>query len=303
MKKEKIIAIAGPSSSGKTALAVEVAKELSGEIISVDSRQIYKGLDIGSAKPDEEEQQGIVHHMMDIIEVTQDYTVADFADMADKIIKDIIKRGKIPVLAGGTGLYYRVLLQDFDLPRVAPNQELRDELNKYDTKELYQMLLELDEDIAKKIHYNNKVKIVRALEVCKTLGEPMSKVQKKKEADYNTLWIGLNSENRSFLYDRINKRVDIMIQKGLLEEAKALFDKYGENNILMNTIGYQEFYPYLKGEETLDSAVEQLKQNTRRYAKRQISWFKANDKINWFNIEKNSINDIKNKVISMYKEM
>lgn len=294
MTRQKIIAIVGPSSSGKTALSVSLAKEINGEIISVDSRQIYKGLDIGSAKPTIDERHGIVHHMMDIIEVTEPFTVADFCDEANKIIEDIISRGKVPILAGGTGLYFRTLLQDFDLPRVAPNEKLREELNEKSCEELYNMLLEKDYDIAQKIHFNNKVKIVRALEVCISLGIPMSKAQKKKESPYDVLWIGLNTQDREFLYERINKRVDIMLSQGLEKEAKDLFEKYGENNILLNTIGYQEFFPYFKGETDFSSAIELLKQNTRRYAKRQISWFNANKDINWFDIKSANVNEIIN---------
>ncbi len=293
-KKQKIIAITGPSSSGKTALSVSLAKEINGEIISVDSRQIYKGLDIGSAKPTMDERQGIVHHMMDIIEVTAPFTVADFCDEANKIIGDIISRGKVPILAGGTGLYFRTLLQDFDLPRVAPNEELRKELNKKSCDELYNMLLEKDYEIAQKIHFNNKVKIIRALEVCISLGVPMSKAQKKKDSPYDVLWIGLNTQDRDFLYERINKRVEVMLSQGLEQEAKTLFEKYGENNILMSTIGYQEFLPYFKGEIEFSIAIEQLKQNTRRYAKRQISWFNANKDINWFDIKTVDVNEIIN---------
>ena len=302
MNEQKLIAITGPSSSGKTALAVSLAKELNGEIISVDSRQIYKGLDIGSAKPTLEERDGIPHYMMDIIEVTESYTVADFCDGAKVLINDIISRGKLPILAGGTGLYFRTLLQDFDLPRVAPNEELRAELDKKSTQELYNMLLEKDYDIAQKIHFNNKVKIIRALEVCITLGIPMSKAQKKKESNYNTLWFGLNTEDREFLYDRINKRVDIMLSQGLEEEAKSLFEKYGENNILMNTIGYQELYPYFNGESDFETAVELLKQNTRRYAKRQISWFNANKDINWFDIKLKTKEQILKEIINICKD-
>ena len=293
-KKQKIIAITGPSSSGKTALSVSLAKEINGEIISVDSRQIYKGLDIGSAKPTMDERQGIIHHMMDIIEVTAPFTVADFCDEANKIIGDIISRGKVPILAGGTGLYFRTLLQDFDLPRVAPNEELRKELNKKSCDELYNMLLEKDYEIAQKIHFNNKVKIIRALEVCISLGVPMSKAQKKKDSPYDVLWIGLNTQDRDFLYERINKRVEVMLSQGLEQEAKTLFEKYGENNILMSTIGYQEFLPYFKGEIEFSIAIEQLKQNTRRYAKRQISWFNANKDINWFDIKTVDVNEIIN---------
>ena len=292
MIKQKVIAITGPSSSGKTKLAIETAKALNGEIISVDSRQIYKELDIGSAKPALEEREGIVHHLIDVVNVTDEYTAADFCDAASYIINDIIRRGKMPILAGGTGLYFRILLQDFDLPRVAPDKKLREELEQKSSTELYDMLLSLDYDAAQKINFNNKVKIIRALEVCKTLGIPMSRARKKKESKYQTLWVGLNSQNRDFLYNRINNRVEIMFEKGLIKEAENLFNKYGKNKILMSTIGYQEIFPYLNGDITFEAAKELLKQNTRRYAKRQISWFKSNEDVHWFDIEKESFEKI-----------
>ncbi|MCD7780203.1 MAG: tRNA (adenosine(37)-N6)-dimethylallyltransferase MiaA [Candidatus Gastranaerophilales bacterium] len=302
MKKQKITAITGPSSSGKTSLAIKLAKELNGEIISVDSRQIYKELDIGTAKPSKEERQDIKHHLIDVIDITQEYTAAQFCDEAKNAVEEILKKGKMPILAGGTGLYYRILLQDFDLPRVAPDKELREELEKKQSSELYDMLLKLDYESAQKIHFNNKVKIIRALEVCIKLNMPMSKAQKKKNSEYDTLWIGLNSENRDFLYNIINKRVDVMFNNGLIKEAENLFLKYGCNNILMNTIGYQELYPYFNGEINIEEAASKIKQNTRRYAKRQISWFNANKNINWFDIEKLSTEDILRVVINMFEE-
>lgn len=301
MTKQKIIAITGPSASGKTKLSIELAKQLDGEIISVDSRQIYKELDIGSAKPTIEEQDGISHYLMDIIDLNQEYTVANFCDDANIKIKEIINKGKVPILVGGTGLYFRVLLQDFDLPRVEPNKELREKLEQKASEELFSLLKEKDPDIAEKIHFNNKVKIIRALEVCLTLGIPMSKAQKKKESEYNVLWYGLNTQNRDFLYERINKRVDVMFEQGLLDEAEKLFDKYGENKILLGTIGYQELFPYLKGETDFETASNLLKQNTRRYAKRQISWFNANKDIHWFDIEKESLANMLKYITNCYK--
>lgn len=303
MKKNKIIAITGPSATGKTQLAIKLATEINGEIISVDSRQIYKELDIATAKPTQTERNGIEHHLIDIVNVTQEYTVADFCDDAKEKIKEIIKKGKIPILTGGTGLYFRVLLQDFDLPRVPPNKELRDKLNNQSTEELYNLLIKLDKDIAQKIHFNNKVKIIRALEVCITLGIPMSKAQKKKENEFTTLWFGLISENRNFLYNRANKRVDEMLEKGLLGEATLLFNKYPDNNILLNTIGYQEIYPYINSNISLEEAISNLKQNTRRYIKRQISWFKANKEINWIDIEINSQKQIFQNIIKEYEQL
>lgn len=303
MKEQKLIAITGPSATGKSNLAISLAKELNGEIISVDSRQIYKELNIGSAKPSLEERAGILHHLIDIVDVTQEYTVANFVDDAISKIKEISTKGKPIILVGGTGLYYRVLLQDFDLPRVAPNQILREELNTMSTENLYKLLTTLDPIIASKIHFNNKVKIIRAIEVCKTLGIPMSEAQKKKKSPFNVLWLGLSSNNREYLYERANKRVDEMTDAGLEEEANDLFQKYPENKILLNTIGYQELYPFLKGEIKLNDAIEKLKQNTRRYIKRQISWFKANNETIWFDIEKKTKSEIIEIALNKYENL
>ena len=303
MKEQKIISISGPSCTGKTELAINLAKELNGEIISVDSRQIYKELDIGTAKPTASEMQGIKHHLIDIININSEYSVANFCDDAEKIIKEINEKGKTPILAGGTGLYFRVLLQDFDLPRVAPDKELREQLNKKSSSELYEMLTDIDFETAKKIHFNNKVKIIRALEVCLKLNIPMSQAQKKKENKYSTYWIGLRAKDRNYLYERVNKRTDNMVKTGLIDEAKKLFEKYPENNILMNTIGYQEFKPFFDGSINLEDAVEQLKQNTRRYVKRQLSWFNANNNIKWYHIDSMPKEKILSEIIQEYKNL
>lgn len=300
MKKLPHIAITGPTSSGKTKLAIELAKELNGEIISVDSRQIYRQLDIGSAKPSCEEKEGIAHHLIDIADITQDYTVANFCDDAQKVIRDITKRGKTVILAGGTGLYFRTLLRDFDLPRVAPDKQLREELEQKSSSELYKQLLDADYDIAQKIHPNNKVKIIRALEVCIKLEIPMSKAQKKKENRYDVLWYGLNSQNRDVLYEKINERTEMMFDKGLEKEALELFEKYPNNKILTGTIGYKEFLPYISGEISSTEVKEAVKLNTRRYAKRQISWFKSDPDIKFFYTDKESFENIKNAVIQDY---
>ncbi len=288
-EKHKIIAVVGPTASGKSRLAVELAKKHNGEIISADSRQIYKEFDIATAKPSEDEKAGIVHHLIDIIEPTQEFTVADFTDRAQQLIEDIVSRNKLPIIAGGTGLYLRTLLQDFDIPRVEPNKELRKELETIAESEgveaVYDMLVELDPVLAQKIHKNNLVKIVRAIEVSKTLNMPMSQAQGRKEPMYDVEWIGLNAENREYLYNRINLRVDEMIEKGLEQEAKNLFEKYGELTLLLSTIGYQEFHEYFKGLISKEEVIEQIKQNTRHYAKRQLTWFRQNKDIKWMEIE------------------
>lgn len=274
----------GPTASGKSNLAIQLAKEINGEIISADSRLVYKGFDIATAKPTEKERQEIKHYLIDIVEPEVDYSVANFFDDAKNAIEKITNKGKIPIVVGGTGLYFRILLEDFDLPRVEPDYELRSKLEKMDTQDLHKMLQKLDLASANKIHFNNKVKIIRALEVCKKLEKPHSEAAGKKEPEYDVHWIGLNSENREEIYNRINKRVDGMLAEGLLEETQKLLSKHGKINNFINTIGYQEILQYLDNKISLDEAVLQIKQNTRRYAKRQLTWFRRNKLINWISI-------------------
>ncbi len=302
--KKTVIAIVGPTASGKTALSIEIAKALETEIISADSRQIYKEFDIATAKPSVKERQGIKHHMIDVVEPTEEFSVADFSDCAKKIMEALFSQGKIPVVAGGTGLYFRILLENYEMPRVAPNKELREELHRIEREQgvnvLYEMLKELDPVLAQKMHPNNTVKIIRALEVCKTLNIPMSQAQKVKQTpQYNVLWFGLghlNGQDRQALYDKIDRRVDMMTEQGLEKEAKSLYEKYGKIPSLLNTIGYQEFIEYFDGNVSFDTAVEKIKQNTRRYAKRQLTWFRRNTQIHWLDIGKCSAEDILEKL-------
>lgn len=282
-QKSKIFAIVGPTASGKSAYAVELAKKIGGEIISADSRLVYKGFDIATAKPTIEERQGIEHYLIDIVEPEVDYSVANFLDDSKTAIEKIQKKDKIPIVVGGTGLYFRILLEDFDLPRVKPDYKLRTELEKVDTKELHEMLKKLDPVSADKIHFNNKVKIIRGIEVCKTLEKPISEAAGKKKPEFEVEWIGLNPASREELYARVNKRVDEMLENGLVEETKLLLAKHDRINNFINTIGYQEILEYLDGKISLDEAVLNIKQNTRRYAKRQLTWFRRNTLINWIN--------------------
>ena len=302
--KKNVIAIVGPTASGKTALAVEIAKHIDTEIISADSRQIFKEFDIATAKPTTEETQGIKHHLIDVVNPDEEFTVADFADRASKIMENLFEQGKTPIVAGGTGLYFRILLENYDMPRVAPNKKLREELHKIEQEQgaeaLYNMLKELDPVLAQKMHPNNTVKIIRALEVCKTLNIPMSQAQKKKTPLYDIKWLGLghlNGKDRQMLYDRTDKRVDVMLEKGLEKEAHSLYEKYGKISSLMNTIGYQEFIEYFEGNITFDEAVNKIKQNTRRYAKRQLTWFRPNKEIEWLDINDLPLKDFSLKQI------
>ena len=271
----------GPTASGKSSLAIQLAKTNNGEIISADSRLVYKGFDIASAKPPIKERQGIEHYLIDVVEPEVDYSVANFCEDAKIAIKKIIAKGKTPIIAGGTGLYFRILLEDFAPPKVAPDYELRAELEKLDTEKLHEMLKDLDPVSAEKIHFNNKVKIIRALEVCKTLDKPHSEAAGKKEPEFDVEWIGLNPLDRAVLYERINQRVDEMIEAGIVEETKNLLEKHGRISNFVNTIGYQEILEYLDGNVTLEEAILNIKQNTRRYAKRQLTWFRRNKLINW----------------------
>lgn len=276
-----MIAITGATATGKTSLAIKLAKELNGEIISADSRLVYKGFDIASAKPTLKERQGIKHHLIDIVEPEVDYSVANFCDDAKLAIKEITKKGKIPIIVGGTGLYFRILLEDFAPPKVAPDYKLRAELEKLESSELHEMLKKLDPASAEKIHFNNKVKLIRAIEVSKTLDKPHSEAAGKKEPEFDVEWIGLNYEDRAVLYKKIDARVDEMVKNGLIEETKALLAKHGRINNFINTIGYQEILEYLDGKITLEDAISNIKQNSRRYAKRQLTWFRRNKSIKW----------------------
>ena len=279
-KKNKVIAVVGATASGKTAYAVELARRVNGEIISADSRLVYKGLDIGTAKPDMDERFGIPHYMIDIVEPEVDYSVGLYANEARNIIEDIISRGKTPIIAGGTGLYFRILLENYDLPKINPDYELREALSKLSFSELYEMLVNIDAEAAKLVVQNDKRRAIRFIEIVKLTGSPVSEARGLKEPEFEVEWIGLNYP-REELYDRINRRVDLMIEQGLVDETKNLLAKHGRINNIINTIGYREITSYLDGELTLVEAKDKLKQNTRNYAKRQLTWFRKNPDIKW----------------------
>ena len=274
--KNKVIAVVGPTASGKTKFAVELAQKIDGEIISADSRLVYKGFDIGTAKPSIEERGGIPHYMIDIAEPEEDYSAGLYANEAKKVINDIRSRGKIPIVAGGTGLYINILLMNYDLPKVEPDYELREQLRAQE--DLSGILAAIDPAAAQNIDKNDRKKLIRAIEIDKKTGRPLA--QKINNPEYDVEWIGLNYP-RDVLYERINMRVDEMINSGLVDETKKLLQKHGRIPNLLYTIGYQEVIQYLDGEFTLEEAVDKLKQNTRRYAKRQLTWFRKNPEIKW----------------------
>ena len=279
--KPKVIAIAAPTASGKTAYAIELAKQIDGEIISADSRIIYKGFDIVCAKPTKEEMQNVPHYMIDIVEPEVDYSVANYVDDATVAINNISAKGKTPIVVGGTGLYFKALLEGWELPRVEPNYELREELENFEIENLLEQLKPLDEKTYKQMLIEpKKRKIIRAIEVCKSLGEAMSNYSNKKEPPYEVEWIGIGM-TREELYERVNKRVDIMIEIGAVQETENLLKKHGRIKNLISTIGYNEILQYLDKEITLDRAIELIKQHSRNYAKRQLTWFRKNANLNY----------------------
>ncbi|MBR2525300.1 tRNA (adenosine(37)-N6)-dimethylallyltransferase MiaA [bacterium] len=274
-KKSKVIAIASPTATGKSKLAVELAHKIDGEIVSADSRLVYKGFEIAVAKPTVEEQEGIKHYLIDVVEPEIDYTVANYVDDATEAIQEILKKGKNPIVVGGTGLYFRVLLEGYDIPRVAPNLQLRSELNDLSLEELILRLKKLDSKYFDEVTEPEKRKMIRAIEVCETIGKPLSELNKQKEPPYDVQWIGINMK-REEIYDRVNKRVDKMVEAGIVEETKRLLKKHGRIPNIVETIGYRELLPYLDGEYSLERAVELIKQHSRNYAKRQLTWFRRN---------------------------
>jgi len=286
MDKIPVIVICGPTASGKTALSIEIAKHLESEIVSADSMQIYKYMDIGSAKPDMDEREGIVHHMMDIIEPTQNYSVAEYAQNAHKIIYDIYSRGKIPVMVGGTGLYINSVINDVDFAEGDCDEKLRNELTDLAKNEgvekLHNMLREIDEKAAEAIHMNNVKRVIRAIEFYKLNGKKISEhseLGKEKESRYRPLMLDILWD-REALYERINRRVDIMFDMGLVDEVKKLLDMGCTSDMTsMQGIGYKETVSYIKGEKTFEEVSEEIKQSSRRYAKRQLTWFRRDERI------------------------
>ena len=285
--KSKILAIAGPTASGKTALSIEMAKRYNGEIVSCDSMQIYKFMDIGTAKPTKEEMDGIPHYMIDEISPDESFSVVQYVERARGYIDDILSRGKLPVLVGGTGLYLDSVINNTKFSDGESDEEYRNELYALAEKEgngaVHKLLQEIDKESAEKIHENNLRRVIRALEIYKTTGKTMTQVnlESVQEPLYDSLIIGLDVE-RQMLYERINRRVHIMISDGLLNEVREIM-KMGINKdtTAMQAIGYKELVSYFEGHCTLDEAIEKIKQESRRYAKRQMTWLRRNEKINW----------------------
>ncbi|MEE1005923.1 MAG: tRNA (adenosine(37)-N6)-dimethylallyltransferase MiaA [Acutalibacteraceae bacterium] len=285
MSKIKTVFIVGPTASGKTGLGISLAEKFSGEIVSADSMQIYKGIHIASAAPDIAEMRGIPHHLLEFLEPSVSYSVADYVKAARGVIADIEKRGNLPIAVGGTGLYISSLADNTEYTDEETDYALRKALeNRFDqigAEEMLKELSEFDPDTAARLHPNNRRRIIRAFEVYKTTGKTVTEqneLSRKGEEHIEPLLIGINYRDREKLYERINLRVDIMLKNGLLEEAKTAL---GENGGAVQAIGHKELAGFLKGECTLNEAAEKLKRQTRRYAKRQLTWFNRDKRINW----------------------
>ncbi len=290
MTKPLVAVIVGPTASGKTSLAVEIAKIFDGEVVSADSMQIYKGMDIATAKPTDEEMQGIPHHLISIIGADEVFSVNQFKSSATKAVNDILAKGKLPVVAGGTGFYIDTLVNNTEFLDYEENdirKKLEKRLETEGAAALHKELSEIDAETAERLHLNDEKRIVRALEVYYSTGKTISeqcRLSHLKESDFRFCIIGINALDRQVLYDRINLRVDKMLEEGLLEEAKSFFSNE-VSSTAKQAIGYKELKPYFDGVCTLEEATEKLKMETRRYAKRQLTWFRKRENINWIYID------------------
>lgn len=285
--KPKVIVICGPTASGKTSLSIEVAKKIDGEIISCDSMQIYKDMNIGTAKPTVEEMQGIPHYMLDFVLPSERYSVADFKEAATDRIEDILKREKVPIIVGGTGLYVDALTKNITYPEIEIDLEYRKQLEELikenGLESLYEEAKKIDEKAMQTISKNDKKRIMRVLEIYHQTGKTKTQLESESRLTpppYEYIVFAINME-REKLYERINKRVDIMIDQGLIEEVEALTKKYEEFSTAMQGLGYKEVVSYLKKEITKEEMIEKLKMETRRYAKRQLTWFRKDENIKW----------------------
>lgn len=281
----KIIVVCGPTASGKTALAVELAKLYNGEVISADSMQIYTDMDVASAKATPEEQQGIPHHLLDFLDPSEAFSVADYVKLCDECVRDILSRGKTPVICGGTGLYISSFVDNLQFDDSGSDPAFREEMRKLAEEQgasvLLERLREIDPETAEALHENNVGRVIRALEVHHITGHTISeakRMSREKPSPYDFIMLSLDFENREKLHERINLRVDRMLQAGLLEEAKQCFSQ-SDRPTAAQAIGCKELYPYLRGEKTLDECVEELKLRTRQYAKRQLTWFRRDPRI------------------------
>lgn len=293
-KKQPLIAVVGPTASGKTAVGIALAKEYNGEVVSADSMQIYKGMDIATAKPDEEEMQGIPHHLISELEPTSSFSVAEYVKLAQQKIENIAARGKIPILVGGTGLYVSSLIDNINFDNAITDGSVRrrltEEAEQIGNEAMLERLREIDPEAAEKIPAANLVRVIRALEVYEVTGIPFSRhkeLNRMQDSLYNACMIGLTYKDRNVLYDRINKRVDIMLQKGLIEECRAVYENE-KLGTACQAIGYKELIPYFENKKTKEECIDKIKQYSRNYAKRQLTWFRRDERIQWVEIDEDT---------------
>ena len=292
----KVIVIVGPTGVGKTKLSIKLAKMLDGEIINADSTQVYKGLDIATAKVTEEEKEGVPHHLFDIVDINEDYTVYNYQKDSRKCIEDILSRGKTPIMVGGTGLYIKASLYNYDLKEESSTNYV--DLSKSDD-ELYEELLKIDPDTL--IHKNNRKRVIRALNYYYENNSTLSSKEKALEPIYDCIFIGLTTD-RDILYERINSRVDSMVKSGLLDEAKRIYDSNIRTKAITTPIGYTELFPYFEGTSSLDECLDNIRSKSRKYAKRQYTWNKHQFDVNWFNVDFNSFDNTINEVYNFIKK-
>ena len=310
MKKTKVIAVVGPTAGGKSALALELAKRLDGEIISCDSMQIYKRMDIGTAKPTVAEMAEVKHHLIDILEPDEGFSCAEYVELATAAVADCTARGKLPIICGGTGLYLDALLRKNDFEPDTSDEAVRRELEEIYEREgsdaLWNMLYSIDPASAAATHKNNVKRVIRAIEIYRVSGIIKTELDRRSKEGgdrYDACIMGLKYEDRSILYDRIEKRVDIMLRDGLAEETRRLADEgvFEKNATAAQAIGYKELFGFLRGEETLNEASDRLKTATRRYAKRQMTWFMAKDYVQWIEADGKTFEDIVNNALELFK--
>lgn len=290
---DKVIVICGPTASGKTALAVELAKIYNGEVISADSMQIYTDMDIASAKPTPEEQRGIPHHLVGFLDPADSFSVADYVKMCDECVRDIFERGKTPIICGGTGLYISSFVDNLTFDDSEQDYAFREEMRRFAEENgnsaLLERLRDVDPETAETLHENNVGRIIRALEVYKTTGHTISQAKamsRENPSPYEFVMITLDFADREQLHERINKRVDDMVSRGLVEEARQCFDQ-PDRQTAAQAIGCKELYPYFRGERSLEDCIEELKLRTRQYAKRQLTWFRRDKRISRLEIVQN----------------
>lgn len=301
VEKPKVIVIVGPTASGKTATSIKVAQKLNGEIISADSMQIYKDMNIGTAKPTKEEMAGIKHYMIDVVSPEENFNVAKYKEMAEKAIEEILSKNKLPIIVGGTGLYVDTLVNGIEFVDVKEDIAYRNEMLEKAQKEgnavLHEELAKIDKEAAEKIDMNNVRRVIRALEIYKITGKTKTELdeESKKDTKYDYKIYGIEWE-REELYKRIEKRVDLMLEEGLIDEVKNVTSKYNISKTALQGLGYKEVVEFLNNNISYDEMVEKLKMETRRYAKRQLTWFRRNKKIEWYNI-----NEIAEKIVSENK--